>query len=68
MALRATMRNNQATAPRYVDGAAQALNSLEKLTDLSLPITRDDDWALTRAIHSLREIVEANVPHPETSQ
>ncbi len=59
--------NNQATAPRYIRGVAQALADLERLTDLALPITREDDWALARAMAALREMVESNARTMEGS-
>jgi len=59
--------NNQATAPRYVRGAERALADLEPLRALSLPITREDDWALMRALAALREIVESNTQTMEGS-
>jgi len=61
------MITNPATAPRYIQSVAHALIDLERLNALALPITREDDWALTRAIQSLREIVGSNAPTQESS-
>ncbi len=58
---------HQLTAPRDIRGVAQALTDLERLDALALPTTREDDWALTRAIQSLREIVGSNALTEESS-
>jgi hypothetical protein len=37
---------------------AQATMILEEAFALPLPITRDDDWALTSAYHALKTVVD----------
>lgn len=61
------MITHQATAPRYIRGVTQALTDLERLNAPALSITREDDWALTRAIQSPREMVGSNAPTQERS-
>lgn len=54
------MFNNISTSPVIVHGAAQAAAALEKVATMPLPITREDDWSLTRALEALREMVDSN--------
>ncbi|MEW5891082.1 MAG: hypothetical protein ACOZCP_19330 [Pseudomonadota bacterium] len=54
------MFNNTSTSPVIVKGAAEAAAQLEKVAASSLPITREDDWSLTRALDALHELIESN--------
>lgn len=52
--------DTQRTSHVLVSKAALAVGIIEKAFESDLPVTRDDDWALVRAYHALREVVENN--------
>lgn len=51
---------NHTTSPIILKRVAQLAVEMDALIQSPLPITREDDWALTRASAALRDMLDAD--------